>query len=302
MMREAIRDLIARHAASEGITVTPLEGVQLFRLSNPIERLPAVYSPSICTIVQGEKTTYLGGQTHVYDARQYLCTTMSLPVESEVPHATPQEPLLGILISLETRAMAEITVEYRTLAHPRQDQQVSEPTPGLIVAEWDTAFAKAIRELLELLDDPIGLRVLGHGRLRELLYSVFQGDAGPLILRTLGGTQRIARALTYLRENLEEHVSVEDLARQAGMSRASFHRRFRETTTFSPLQFIKALRLNNAAMLLTQGVPVSRAASSVGYSSPSQFSREFRRQFGKAPKAWSMGASDITADVQAARV
>ena len=71
------------------------------------------------------------------------------------------------------------------------------------------------------------------------------------------------------------------------MSRAVFHRRFKEATSFSPLQFIKALRLNHTAMQIVGGVSVSQAADEVGYTSASQFSREFRRQFGKSPREWA---------------
>ncbi|MEM7749105.1 MAG: AraC family transcriptional regulator, partial [Pseudomonadota bacterium] len=94
-------------------------------------------------------------------------------------------------------------------------------------------------------------------------------------------------AIRYLSAHLNEQVTIEDMASQAGMSRAVFHRRFKQATTMSPVQFMKSVRLNNAAMKIASGVPVSQAAWDVGYMSTSQFSREFKRMFGQSPKQWS---------------
>ena len=281
------------------MTETPIEGLQLYRVNQSIERMPTVYPLSICCIVQGSKRVYLGGTTHVYDARHYLCVTMPLPMQAEVPEATPDKPLLGMLLSLETRAMAETMVEYEAMVGPSHGPAAHELTPGLAVASMDAPFTTAAERLLRLLDDPVKLRVLGSGRLRELLFTIIEGEAGPLVRRTFGGSHGVTRALTYLRENIAEPLSVDDLAQKAGMSRTVFHRHFKAATTFSPLQFIKALRLSDAAMLLTQGANVSQAASRVGYSSASQFSREFRRQFGKSPRQWGKTAIGAASDVQA---
>ena len=302
METTAVRHLVARHAPTDGTHSPPLEGVQLFRLSQPVERLPGVYSPSLCIIVQGSKRAYLGGETHVYDASRYLCATMPIPVEAEVTHATPDEPVLGLLISLETRAMAEIVVECEAGVGPLRESRAAEVVPGLVVAECDEPFISALDRLLELLDDPISLRVLGHGRLRELLFAVVQGEAGSLIRRSFGSSHRLSRALSYLRENLDQPVAVDDLARRAGMSRAVFDRHFRAATTFSPLQYIKALRLNEAAMQIARGVNISQVAVSVGYSSASQFSREFRRQYGAAPRQWGKTAAGAVADAQSSAI
>jgi len=299
MDQRALRDLVARHAGPDGVSETPIEGLQLFRINQPIERLPAVYPASVCCIVQGSKRAYLGGAAHTYDADHYLCATMSLPVEAEVPFATPDEPVLGLLLDLDTRATAETLVAYEAAARPHGTTSTKELPPGLVVAEVDDGFVGAVGRLLQLLDDPVALRVLANSRLRELLFTIIEGEAGPLVRRTFGGAHDITRVLTYLRENLSEPLSVDDLARRAGMSRAVFHRRFKAATSFSPLQFIKALRLSYAAMQIVGGKGVSQAADAVGYTSASQFSREFRRQFGKSPRQWTRTAAASAPDVQA---
>lgn len=291
--------LIDRIAPESGIRDTPLPGVQVFRVTDSIDRAPGVYPPSVCAIVQGRKRAYYEGAIHTYDAQHYLCNSMPLPVEAEVPIASPERPVLGLLVSLDTTAMGETLVAYET-----SPIEVASNTdiagPGLVVAPWDPGFRDALFRLIEVLGDPVALHVVGSARLREFLFSVLRGPAGVLLRQRLGKGSRISRIVGHLRENLSEPLTIDDLARRAGMSRAVFHRRFKEATAQSPLQFIKALRLNDAAMLISQGLSVGAAATRVGYSNPSQFSREFRRQFGRAPREWR--AMDTELDVQAALI
>ena len=100
-----------------------------------------------------------------------------------------------------------------------------------------------------------------------------------------------------MRNNLGRPLAVEDLADRAGMSRAAFDRHFRAATSMSPLKYLKALRLNDAAMLIANGTTITDASTRVGYTSPSQFSREFKRHFGATPRAWAGAA--VATDPQA---
>ena len=299
VLREQVRRLVARHAPSDGTHETPLDGIQLFRVSAPVERVPGVYNPSVCVIVEGSKYAYHDGRTYTYGPDRYLCATMPTPVEAEIPHATPDEPVLGILLDLETRTMTELMIQYRA-ANP-QPPNPADTTTGLAVAAWDPLFATALLRALELLDEPTALDVLGHGRLRELLYTIIEGPAGPVIRNTVGApSHQLVHVLTYMRNNLDQPLAVEDLADRAGMSRAAFDRHFKATTRLSPLKYLKALRLNDAAMLITNGTNITHAATRVGYTSPSQFSREFKRHFGTSPRTWSAATGPTDPQVSAA--
>lgn len=282
-------DLVARHVPASGLFDTSLDGVQLFRADAPVLRVGAVYPPSLCVIVQGEKRAYLQGDAHVFGAGQALCVAMSIPIETEVPAATPEAPLLGLMVSLESRVAAETLVACeaaRTSAEPAPGASGAGRPIGLGVARVDAALADALGRMLDLLGHPEAVRVLGPGRVREVLYAAVQGETGGIIRSHLGGGQEIARVVGYVRDHAHEPLSVDDLARRAGMSRSAFDRRFKEATTYAPLQFVKAMRLNHAALRLRQGASVSEAAYAVGYASASQFSREFRRQFAMPPRAW----------------
>ena len=290
MSRRQIRDLILRHAPAHGTTDVPIEGLQLIRVTEPVPIVPTIYPASLCVLVEGQKRVYLGGEAKTYGNSSFLCCTMPLPVEAEVPQASPSNPVLGLLLSLETPTMMETHVAAETTARLEPEVERSASTPGLVVSAWDEPFIDAVWRLLQLLDDPCARQVLATSRLRELYFALLRSEAGGVIRQTFGASRDLGRALAYLHEHIGEPISVYELARVAGMSKAVFHRRFKAVTTLSPLQFIKAIRLNNAAALIAGGLSIAEAADRVGYGSPSQFSREFSRQYGMPPRQWATAA------------
>lgn len=289
MSKVQIKDLIERRLPEAGLVDTALSGVQLFRVTEAMPCVPAVYEPTLVAILNGTKEAVLDGEHHVYGSDQYLLCPMTLPVEAGTPQASDEEPLLGVLIALEPRMMRELTMEIEAASGGNRQSRRGAPQ-ALALASWDARFTQALLRLLELLDNPVDLDVLGSGRLRELCYAVLMGEAGAAARRAFGVGNEIARTIDYLSTHLNEQVTIDDMADRVGMSRAVFHRRFKEATTMSPIQFVKSMRLNNAAMKIAEGKSVSEAAWDVGYQSSSQFSREFKRMYGQSPRQWSNAA------------
>lgn len=286
MNKDQIKQLIERHLPEAGLVGTALTGVQLFRVTEAMPCVPAVYEPTVVALVSGVKEAILDGQRHSYDSSQYMLCPMTMPVEAGTPQASPETPLIGVMISLEARLMRDLAIEMETSPSTTRWPDKGAPQ-GLSLAHWDTGFTQALFRLLELLDNPMDAAVLGQGRLRELYYAVLKGDAGAAARRAFGVGNEIARTIDYLANHLNEPVTIDDMASQVGMSRAVFHRRFKEATTMSPIQFVKSMRLNNAAMKIAGGTKVSEAAMDAGYVSSSQFSREFKRMYGQSPRQWS---------------
>ena len=278
---------MASLAHEEGIRETAVKGVQLFRMTEPVRCAPAIYEPAVVVIVSGAKEAILDGERHVYDSRQYLCCPISMPVEAGAPTASPETPLLGVYLSLDTRVMTELAIEMESAAGLVRKSARGPLPPGLALAHWDAAFSVALLRLLQVAQSPADAAILGEGRLRELYYAVLKGEAGESARRAFGVGNEIARTIDYLSSRLDEPVSIEDMAGRVGMSRAVFHRKFKQATTMSPIQFVKSMRLNTAAMQIANGKTVSEAAMAVGYVSSSQFSREFKRLYGQSPKQWS---------------
>ena len=97
-------------------------------------------------------------------------------------------------------------------------------------------------------------------------------------------SQQIARAIYWLKGHYTQPLRIDVLATQVNMSTSTFHHHFREVTAMSPLQYQKWLRLNEARrLLLAENQDATTAAFQVGYESPSQFSREYRRFFDEPP-------------------
>ena len=286
MNKEQIKQLIDRRLPEAGLVDTALRGVQLFRVCKAVPCVPAVYEPTIVAIVSGAKEAVLDGEHHVYDSSRYLLCPMTLPIEAGSPQASADNPLLGVTISLDPRLMREIAMEMESIS-PAVRRSDASSSQALALSPWDANFTQALFRLLELLDSPMDSAVLGPGRLRELYYAVLRGEAGAVARRAFGVGNEIARTIDYLSSRLNEPVTIDDMAAHVGMSRAVFHRRFKEATTLSPIQFVKSMRLNTAAMKIASGRTVSEAAWDVGYHSPSQFSREFKRMYGQSPRVWT---------------
>jgi AraC-like DNA-binding protein len=282
MCRTAIRQIIESRMSGDGMVQTGIRGVQLFRATEALPCVPAVYEPCVIAIVSGGKETILDGHHHVYDHRDYLICPMSLPVEAGTPTAAPDNPLLGVYIALDTRLMTQLSME---MGHADTTAPGGEAR-GIRLSPWDDGFGEALLRLVRL-EDQTDLAVLGEVRLHELHYAILKGASGAFARQAFAPGNGIARAIAYLSQHLQEAVSIDDMASRAGMSRAVFHRRFKQATSMSPIQFAKAMRLNHAAMKISAGMTVSEAAMDVGYVSPSQFSREFKRMYGTPPRHWS---------------
>jgi AraC-like DNA-binding protein len=110
------------------------------------------------------------------------------------------------------------------------------------------------------------------------------GDATRAALGHNGRVAKIGRALKRIENEFNTRLSAEALAEEACMCLTSFHENFRAVTGTTPLQYLKSLRLNMARVLMIRdGISAAAASGRVGYESPSQFGREFKRQFGKTP-------------------
>jgi len=279
--RNRLACLLDKVAVDEGMSRTAVDGLEVFRASTSIARAPIVYLPRILIVGKGRKRAFLGGETYVYDPSNYLVLSVPLPAECET-EASPDEPVLLLAIHLEQTMIGEMMLE---LDEPSMSDS---PTPrGICSTPMDTEMAGAVIRLLVCLQKPADSRILGRQIVREIVYRVLQSEQGGA-LRALASRDehfgRIARVLRHIHADYAKQVSIEELARKAGMSAAAFHHYFKLVTSNSPLQYIKRIRLDHAKLLMVhEGYNASTAAQAVGYESPSQFSREFKRVYGTTP-------------------
>jgi len=281
---------IARSTPADGVHATAFAPLSLVRLSGPTACTPAVYEPRLVIVAQGSKTATLAGQTYVYNPLNYLVVSVTLPVTGQVIEATPDEPYLCLRLDIDPDDVAGLIAESGQAHVPAMPPDATHGLDlGLYAARVNAPLMDAVLRLMRLLDTPEDLPVLAPMARREILYRVLTGELGHR-LRALATTDtrssRIARAVARLREDYLEPLSIEELARTVHMSTSSFHHQFKAVTTMSPLQFQKHLRLHEARrLMMAGGMEALSAARHVGYESPSQFSREYKRLFGAPPRS-----------------
>jgi AraC-like DNA-binding protein len=274
-----------RLAPRPGRNVTVWPGLTCFRSEQPTAMDSTVYRPAFCVVGQGAKEATLANHVYRYDSLQYLIIGAPMPMRARVVEATPAAPYLSLTLDIQATQVRPLLLE---LDRGRSRQAPWSGTPPLRVSALDERFLDAIVRFLECLDDEVERRVLAPGVLREIFFLTLQRDQGDLLALALGSGRRsagVARALHYIHAHLEERFDIGTLARAAGMSTSSLHHRFKAATTLTPVQYLKAMRLDRARrLMIDEGFQAAEAALRVGYESPSQFSREFKRNFGLSPR------------------
>jgi AraC-like DNA-binding protein len=275
-----ISALIARHTGRDGQAM-PLPGIRLLSSSIPTEPINGFYEPAFALVAQGAKRTMVGNRVFEYGAGQYLVVSLGLPIAGHVIKASHEEPYLAFRLSLNPAVIAALLLEASAGNHTGSVAQ------GLAVSTAPPEIIDPVARLLRLLDRPGDLAVLWPMLEREILWRLLTGEQGSSV-RQIGladsRLSQINRAIRWIRTHYAEIFHIEDLAGIAGMSASSFHRHFRAITAMSPLQYQKQIRLQQArAWLVAESRDVASVGFAVGYDSPSQFSREYRRLFGVPP-------------------
>jgi len=273
--------MIQQLAPLEGYSDSRLDGVSFMRCNGALARMPALYDPSIVIVIQGTKHGFHGGNTYIYDANHYLVVSVPLPFDVETK-ATVEEPLLGLIIRVDFALAAELILN---LGESVVDQ--GEALPTLFASRIDAKLQDAIYRLLEILHSPNDSQVLGPSIIKEITYRVLTGEQGRGLRQAFSSDShfsRVAKVLKLIHSNYQSALDVATLAQEANMSVPAFHAHFKAVTSSSPIQYIKAIRLHQARLIMIRkGVTASQVSSMVGYESPSQFSREFKRYFGRTP-------------------
>ncbi len=279
--REELVERIGQAIREDG-TVQPLLGLHLFRASLPTEPVHGACIPSVCVIAQGSKEVLLGDSRYQYDPSHYLLATIELPSVGQVLSASKERPYLSLQLELAPTLVGSVLLE-AGYPSPPSCAEVS----ALDVSSLDGPLLDAVVRLVRLLDAPAEAPVLRPLITREILYRLLVGEQGARLryLAMPGGyTSHIARAVARLRQDFDQPLPIEQLARELGMSVSRFHHHFKAVTAMSPLQFQKRLRLQEARrLMLGEGLDAASAAYRVGYHDASHFNREYKSLFGVPP-------------------
>ncbi|MGF1695690.1 AraC family transcriptional regulator [Vibrio lamellibrachiae] len=265
--------------ATEGIFQTKLDGVSFYYAPTSSPRRPLLYQSGIIIMGQGSKRIHLAENAVSYGVGDYLVIGVPLPLECEAFNDN-DEPLLSLCVDVDLPLLNKL-VDQLDVSVPKTS------TRGLQKAQVTDDLSDACIRLLKCLQDDAETKILGTDLVKEIVYRVLIGPQGNTLMGLVAQDShysRIAKVLNRLHGNFSSPVNVDELAQDANMSVSAFHRAFKEVTCESPMQYVKKVRLDKAKELITvEGKRASEAANLVGYSSQSQFFREFKRHFQLSP-------------------
>jgi len=292
--QDEIASLIGRHATANGDYLTAIDGLSLHRQSAPTNSLFHAARPSVAIIAQGGKQVTLGTDTFHYGRMQYLLTSVDLPVQVRVVEASAAEPHLCVVLAIDSADVAALV----TAEEPAAPLTVP-TTRGISVSDVAPELLDAMLRLLRLLDAPHEIAVLAPLIRRELTFRLLNGPVGARLRHMAlasSASRQVGQAIDWIRLNYCEPLRIEHLAGLASMSMSSLHHHFKAMTAMTPMQYQKLLRLQEARrLMLVEKIDAGTAGYRVGYASESQFSREYSRQFGNAPrrdvKSWGQTGS-----------
>ncbi len=280
--KNLLKEKLLRWMPGTGDYSTAIEAFTIFRRDEANQPVNCFYKPHVGVIVQGFKRSVIGSEEYRYGENHCLIAGVDVPSVSCITAASPEKPFLAMTLSLDKYLTTQLAAEIPPSSRPGNGSY-----KGMSVAEVDPDVLDAFLRLAELLEKPEQIPVLAPMIIREIHYRLLIGPQGERLrmVNTLGTqSNQIARTITWLRDNYKEPLQVDELARKVNMATSTFHRHFREVTTLSPLQFQKRLRLYEAQrLMLAEDEDTALAALAVGYESPTQFNREYKRLFGEPP-------------------
>ncbi|MFO1339909.1 MAG: AraC family transcriptional regulator [Burkholderiaceae bacterium] len=288
-LRAEMIGLASQFAPTDGLHDTAIAPLQIVRASAPAQALPAVYEPGLVMVLQGRKQARLGHELLRYGPLHCLVVAVTMLPHAQVTEASPETPYLCLRLNVDPRELAALVLDAGAAAGVAAAPGLAPAlSRGLQLTPSSPALLDAMARLLRLLRTPADVPVLAPLAIREVFYRVLTGELGPR-LRALAvaesHAQRIGRAIALVKRRYAEPLRVDEVAEAAHMSPSSLHLHFKQMTSMSPLQYQKQLRLHRARQLMmAEGLDAADAAHRVGYESPSQFSREYRRLFGAPPR------------------
>lgn len=275
--------LIAAYAPHDGSFELCIPGLHVSRYSRVnSECVHALGLPSLCIAAQGAKTVIVGQDVYEYDGTRMIVFSVALPVAAQVTQASQSEPYLALKLDLEPHKIAELVLKVFPHGLPAAQER-----NAVYVTPVEESVVSAATRLMECLAEPGDAELLAPLVMDEIMIRLLRSPIGVRVAQmgfAESSVQRIAKAISWLRENYSQPMKVEELAELVHMSVSSFHEHFKSVTSMSPLHYQKVLRLQEARrLMLSTLMDAGTASQCVGYLSASQFSREYSRFFGSAP-------------------
>lgn len=279
---DLLLDTLYEQMPNEGVQETAIPDLIISRSNSPHSANSCV-CPSISVVLQGRKESRLGENCFQYGVLDCLVNGVFMPGVSRVLEASPEKPMFMLTLRIDPELASELArdIPPSTLTQP------TAPQLGSSVAPISPDVLDTFVRLMALLDQDSSMQLMAPLLKRELMARILvgpQGESLRMLYQQGSHSHQIAEAVAWLRDNYNQAIGIEELARHVGMATSTFHREFKRVTSISPLQYQKRLRLyESQRLMLTQNMDANTAAYTVGYESAQQFSREYKRLFGEPP-------------------
>ena len=264
---------------------TPIPDIIVYKGTDCTHKRPAVYEPAIIIMAQGKKRGTIGEQSFDISVGRYVSVFLPIAWEVEVLEASEEKPLIMSGFKIDLERIANILMRMDRVSSSKPDSETPPPS-GVYSEPLTDPILDTLNRLLRTADNPLEREVLGESLLDELYFRLICNDhSGSLqqLLHHRGQIPQISKAIGHIHNNLDEVVSVNNLAGMVNMSPSRFRKAFRDVMHMPPLQYAKSIKLDRAQIFIRQGLNASEAGFKVGYNSPAQFSREYKRHFGFSP-------------------
>lgn len=280
-MQQTLANGFSRWAPNEGATYTQVPGLTFHRHTSPTIPYVGMMEASLSLVISGRKRVVLGSNCYDYGSTHFLLTSIDLPVTAWVTQASVGDPYFGILLRIDLSLVRTLISE---IPHETRGEA---PLLGIASSAVTPDLLEALSRLCRLTERPNEIDLFAQSIRREIIYRLIMSPVGTrlaLLASMEGASSSIIRALEWLKQHFRERQSISHLADIAHMGVSTFHRHFKEVTGVSPVQYRKRLQLNEARrLMIVSGLDAASSAYDVGYDSPAQFSREYRREFGQSP-------------------
>lgn len=265
----------------EGYMDTFIEDIKIFRISNNEAMMPLLYNKGISFIGKGEKVGLIQGKKFKHSSKDYLLITSPQPIDCAT-FTYNNEAMLGIYINLNITRLHKISSKLKE--ENKTKEQKNKPSFCVIASKRDEIIEDIYIRILKTLQSSVDSEILGSALLDELYLRLLQNENAEILKQLCkngSSFSKISKVVEFLHKNLDKKTSLEDMAKMANMSVNNFLLLFKDALNDTPIQYIKKIRLNKARQLiLHKKLKAVEAAKQVGYESPTQFNREFKRYFG----------------------
>ena len=282
---DRVRDLVLEQIIPQDGHVTTTEPDMCFYRfgrSTTVTKA-ATFGVTMGVVLQGQKRMKIGEHDEVVvDPDKLVVITREVEHASVVLAAGERRPYVGVSMCFAPERVARALLALSDAGAPA----VAESVPAFVMPT-DANIADALERLVRTLADPLDRKLLAPLIVDELLIRLLRSDSAAAVRSAVARTPDAVRILESMRFIQDEHarkLTVEQLAKRAGMSSSHYAHRFSSVARITPMRFLREARLERArSLLMANRARASEIASQVGFESAAHFTREFKRRYGVPP-------------------